>query len=288
MVKYIEINNASLRSWDFSNRSNWMFSLGEAGDRVAAVQMNAELRHAQLEMLSAQCATDRLRLRYSAEEIACHGQREILRKAWTAANSLFEYYSSIVKQMPEREMRSGSLSLSEARVLDASDRVAGYIREQQERFRPIGLSLKDEYRSAMMPFFSPELLAQVRLVRLDPQRAPNPPLLAEAKALGIANAADLTHMPSLTFEDVLVFQGELTDRTLFHALVHAVQFEVLGLKQYAELLVRGFVRTRSHASVPLEAHAFMLESGFAEGPAQPFSVEEKVRLWTNQGRYSQF
>ena len=30
--------------------------------------MNAELRHAELELLSAQCATDRLRLRYSAED----------------------------------------------------------------------------------------------------------------------------------------------------------------------------------------------------------------------------
>ena len=49
-----------------------MFSSDEVGDRAAIVQMNAELHHAQLEMLSAQCATDRLRLRYSAEDIARH------------------------------------------------------------------------------------------------------------------------------------------------------------------------------------------------------------------------
>jgi hypothetical protein len=37
--------------------------------------------------------------------------------------------------------------------------------------------------------------------------------------------------------------------------------------------------------VPLEAHAFTLESKFAGDPAQTFSVEEKVWLWINQGRY---
>ena len=48
--------------------------------------------------------------------------------------------------------------------------------------------------------------------------------------------------------------------------------------------MRGFLRTRSYASVPFEVHAAMLETAFAEH-AQPFSVEEKVRLWLNQGRY---
>lgn len=32
-------------------------------------------------------------------------------------------------------------------------------------------------------------------------------------------------------------------------------------------------------------HAFSLEMQFSEKPDEPFSVEEKVRLWVNQGRY---
>jgi len=274
-----------------------MFSLDETGDRVAAVQMNAELRHAQLEMLSAQCATDRLRLRYSAEQLARHAHPDILRKAWTAASSLFDYYSSIVKQMPERDARISerdareklqSLTLSEAKLLDASERIGRYIREQQAHFLPVATPLSDEPRLAVASFFSPELLAQVRIAKVDPQKAPNSPLLGEAKTLGITNAAELTHPPSLTFYDVVVVYGELTDRALFHALVHVVQFDVLGLEQYTELFVRGFARTRLTSKIPLEAHALALEAGFAEGPAKPFSVEEKVRLWANQDRYSQF
>jgi hypothetical protein len=266
-----------------------MVSLDETGDRVALVQMNAELRHAQLEMLSAQCATDRLRLRFSTEQLARHAQRDILRKAWLAASSLFEYYSSIVKQLPERDIRdiSPNLSLSEAKLLDSSERVGRYLREQQVHFRAMSTPLSDLQRRAVASFFSPGLLTRVRLVKVDTQRASDDPLLGEAKALGVTNALELMHPSSQTFCDVLVFHGELSERALFHALVHIVQFDVLGLEQYSELLVRGFAQTRSTSKIPLEAHAFALEAGFAEGPAKPFSVEEKVRLWANQGRYSQ-
>lgn len=80
-----------------------MLSWDKNGDRVAIVQMNAELRHAQLELLSAQCATDRLRLRYAAEDIARHGQMDILRKALSSVRALHDYYHHIVGQAPHPE-----------------------------------------------------------------------------------------------------------------------------------------------------------------------------------------
>jgi hypothetical protein len=64
-----------------------------------------------------------------------------------------------------------------------------------------------------------------------------------------------------------------------------VQFKVLGLKQYCELFVRSFVNTKLHFTVPLEAHAFSLESKFSRPAAERFSVEEQVRLWAKHGRY---
>jgi hypothetical protein len=264
-----------------------MFSLDEAGHRAATLQMNAELRHAQLEMLSAQCATDRLRLRYSVEEIGRHAQRDVLRKAWASANALYEYYSSLVRfaNDPEGRSKPGSPSRAEPDPREASLLVADYLRQQRGLFRPSGLSLERRHRELMEPFFSRNLLETVRTVTLTGQRIANPPFYNDARCLGLKNLPDMTHMPSLTFEDVLVFQDELSARTLFHGLVHVVQFAVLGLERYAELYVRGFLRTRSHVSVPLEAHAFQLESKFAERPNDAFSVEEKVRLWVNQGRY---
>jgi hypothetical protein len=39
-------------------------------DRISIVQMNSELRHAELESLSAHCATHKLRLGFSTETVA--------------------------------------------------------------------------------------------------------------------------------------------------------------------------------------------------------------------------
>jgi hypothetical protein len=264
-----------------------MLSSDDAGARATIVQMNAELRHAQLEMLSAQCATDRVRLRYSLEDIARHAQRDVLRKAWSSASALYEYYNSIIRQVPDSgvDEKSDAPELNEAKVGKAIVLVADFLRAQRELFRPSGVPLDRDRWELMEPFFSPTLLEQIRTVRLTGQRVTNPAFYMEARAMGIKNLPDMTQMPSLTFEDVLVFQGEITTRPLFHALVHAVQFEVLGLERYSELFVRAFLRTRSHVTVPLEVHTIQLESKFAETPGQSFSVEEKVRLWTNQGRY---
>jgi hypothetical protein len=92
-------------------------------------------------------------------------------------------------------------------------------------------------------------------------------------------------MSSLTFVDVIVFNDLLIDRALFHGLVHAVQFQILGLERYADRFVRTFLRTNAHFTVPLETHAFALESKFAVDPRKSFSVEEQVRLWLREGRY---
>ena len=259
----------------------------ESGDRVAITRMNSELRHAQLELLSAQCATDRVRLRYSAANVARHAQRDVLRKARASASALYEYYNGLCEQLAEHDggAKADELSLSEARVLEARDRLAQYLREQRENFRLIAEPLASAHRQTMEPFFSPLLLGRVRIVTLDQRRAQNPPFYADAKALGLDNLPEIPHMASLTFVDVVVFHEAITNRSLFHALVHAVQFEVLGLEGYAERFVRGFLRTRSHVTVPLEAHTFMLESAFAGSQERVFSVEEKVRLWTNQRRY---
>ena len=51
------------------------------------------------------------------------------------------------------------------------------------------------------------------------------------------------------------------------------------------VIVRAFLRTNAHFTVPLETHAFALESRFAVDPEKVFSVEEQIRLWLREGRY---
>ena len=264
-----------------------MFSWDKTGDRVAIVQMNAELRHAQLELLSAQCATDRLRLRFSAEDIARHAQRDVLRRALSSANALRDYYSYIAQQVsdPELLIGNGSRVVGESQLQSDIEQLVRYLEEQRELFYPESQPLADDHRKPMAPFFSAQLLDKVRVTLLEGRRISTPSFFAEIRARGFANLPDLTHMRSATFDDVVVFQEPISPRHLFHALVHAAQYEVLGVRRYAELFVRAFLRTHSHVTVPLEAHAFALEVKFAGDPSQAFSVEEKVQLWANQRRY---
>ncbi len=264
-----------------------MYSWSNSDDRVAIVQMNAELRNAQLEMLSAQCATDRIRLRFSAEDIARYAQQDILRKAVSSATALYDYYHYLAKQVSDPELlsRASSLALREEKVREAIRRLMQYLADQRERYRAEGVPLREELRGAVEHFFPSPLLQEVRMVEVAANSITNPPFYEDAKALGLTNLPELVQMTSLTFDDVLVFQGSITERSLFHALVHAVQFKVLGLERYTELFVRGFLRTRFHVTVPLEAHAFLLESEFVAEPRHVFAVEARVRLWMTQGRY---
>jgi hypothetical protein len=264
-----------------------MLSWDNPDDRVAIVRMNAELRHAQLELLSAECATHQLRLRFAAEDIASFAQRDVLQKAIHAANALNDYYSSIEKLIPRAtaDQPNTGVPFDEQQIAQATSRVLGYLREQRDRHYAAGEPLSPQLKSAMRPFFSPAILDRVRIVELEGTRLPNPSFYSDARAMGFVNLPQIPHMSSLTFIDVVVFNERLTERALFHGLVHAVQFLILGTERYTDALVRGFVRTLSHFNVPLEAHTFALESKFARDPAAGFSVEDQVRLWAKEGRY---
>lgn len=264
-----------------------MFSWENPDDRVAIVQMNAELRHAQLELLSAQCATHQLRLRFKTEDLARFGQRDVLQKAIAAASGLHEYYASIEKQMPgpAADATAASPILSPEQIAKACACVLAYVRERRERYFPLGAPLDRRLRASMQPFFSPGLLDRIRVLELDGARLPNPPFYSDAQALGLVNLPPLAHMASLTFIDVVVFNDQITERTLFHGLVHVAQMQILGLERYTELYVRGFLRTGSHVTVPIETHAFALDSRFARKSRDCFQVEEQVSLWQREGRY---
>src|SRR6202790_5781744 len=88
-------------------------------ERISSVQMNSDLRHAELELLSAHCATHKLRLRFSTETLARHGRRDVLRKSIETASALSEYYSSIERQMLDEETVSApATGLNDQQILD--------------------------------------------------------------------------------------------------------------------------------------------------------------------------
>jgi len=264
-----------------------MFSWDDPEDRVAIVQMNAELRHAQLELLSAECATHQLRLRFSSENLARYGERDVLRKAITTAGALNNYYSSVERHIPGGSVRTdgNGAIFTEQQTAEATALVLAYLREQRDRHYAAGEPLNAEAKTLMRPFFSAGILDRVRVLELRGARIPNPAFYEDARALGFTDLPQISHMASLTFIDVVVFNDTMTERALFHGLVHAVQFQILGLERYVRAFVSGFLRTNAHFTVPLEAQTFALESRFAQNPSAGFSVEEMVRLWVKENRY---
>ena len=257
-----------------------MCLLNDADDRAAIARMNADLRHAQVGLLSAQCATDRLRQLFSIEDLARHGEKDVLRKAIGTADALNGLFESI-----RHAITAQQIHLSDALILKATNYLFDYLWSQRESYVAAGAPLPSGHRQSLQPFFSPALLDRVRIVELRGGHVPSPPFYEEAQAAGIENLPELAHMASMTFLDVIVFSDRIAARRLFHGLVHATQFYVLGLALYADLFVRAFLRTGANFMVPLESHAFSMEADFAVDPGKPFSVEERVRSWMLEERY---
>jgi hypothetical protein len=263
-----------------------MYSLENPEDRVSIVQMNSELRHAQLELLSAHCATHQLRLHYSADDLARFARRDVLRKSAEAASALSQFYTALEKHIAAPDSAPASFpEATTAQIAQAVEWLSSYLRAERERYLPAAQPLPKQTRATIAPYFPAALLKRLRIVELKGARVAVPDFFAQARALGFDNLPDLPHMDSLTFIDVVVFNEKLTERALFHSLVHSVQIEVLGLERYAELWIRGFLKTRTHFTVPLEVHAFSLASKFPQHTPEKLSVEDEVLRWAADARY---
>jgi hypothetical protein len=261
-----------------------MYSQENPGDRVPIMQLNSELQHAQLELLSAHCAVHQLRLHYSHDDLARFGRRDVLRKSAEAASALNDFYSAIEKRIPTpaHEPRP---RVSPEQIAQAIQWMVAHLRASREHYLPLAQPLSSPQLAALSLYFPPSLLSGIRIAELNGNRVAEPDLLVQARALGFDNLPDVSHMESLIFLDVIVFNEKFSERALFHSLVHAVQLQVLGLERYTELWVHGFLKARAHFAVPLEVQAFSLASKFVRPTQPPFSVESEVLFWQAEGRY---
>lgn len=261
-----------------------MRSFQNPDHQISILQMNSDLEHAQLELLGAHCAVHQLRLRYSSDDLARFGRRDVLHKSAEAATSLHDFYAAIEDKVLPTAPVPPVPQPSAEQIAQAIEWLAGYLREQREHYSPVATPLTNEVRARMWPFFSADLLDRIRIIELRGARVRVPEFFAKVRALGF-EPPQITHMDSVTFLDIVAFNQSLSERTLFHALVHAVQIDVLGLQRYAELWVRGFLKTRTHFTIPLEVHAFSLSSKFLRPMTERFSVEDEVVRWVADGRY---
>jgi hypothetical protein len=192
-------------------------------------------------------------------------------------------------QSPGAGFTAGGTQLAwrhrDPQLQDAIAKVVLYLQVQRDIYYPVGHPLSEEGKGELKGFFSATLLDRVRIVELKQRRVANPWFYEEARAKGIQNLPDISHKVAVTFLDVVVFNQKITPRDLFHGLVHAAQVKLLGLERFAELFVAGFLQSRSYFLIPLKAHAFALDTRYAEDPRAAFSVEDEIRRWHIQGRY---
>lgn len=79
-----------------------MFS-DESGRQAAIARLISDVRAAKIELLSAQCAADRLRTQYSVADIVSFGERRSLEGAIASAGALCRFFASIEEQMKRAE-----------------------------------------------------------------------------------------------------------------------------------------------------------------------------------------
>lgn len=63
--------------------------------QVDVARLKADIADAGVEILSAHCAADRIRLRYSPEDIVAFAERNTLKKAITSSQALYRFFSQI-------------------------------------------------------------------------------------------------------------------------------------------------------------------------------------------------
>lgn len=139
--------------------------------------------------------------------------------------------------------------------------VAWFIERQRDRWHHRAEPITQEMRQRLNGYFSEEDLGRVRLA--ENVRLPLPILP------GVA---------AITFDHLVLARQPVWESLLFHELVHVTQFRLLGVRQFSEQYLQGFLQTRRYESIPLEACAFALEERFLRG-AGPFPVETEVRRW---------
>jgi hypothetical protein len=71
--------------------------------QIDLTRLRADVSAAGVELLSAQCAADRVRLQYSPEDVAAHGEPRTLKRAVASVQALHEFFSQVAAQLKIQE-----------------------------------------------------------------------------------------------------------------------------------------------------------------------------------------
>jgi hypothetical protein len=72
---------------------------------INVARLKADLAAARIELLSAHCATDRIRLHYSLQDVVHFGERSELKKAMASAGAVCRFFAQLESHFNNREER---------------------------------------------------------------------------------------------------------------------------------------------------------------------------------------
>jgi hypothetical protein len=70
---------------------------------IDLARLKADLTAASVELLSAHCAADRVRLQYSPQDIVAFAERQALKRAIASAEALHKFFSQIEAHIRRKE-----------------------------------------------------------------------------------------------------------------------------------------------------------------------------------------
>jgi hypothetical protein len=163
----------------------------------------------------------------------------------------------------------------------AIDETRTWIQQQRDLHRPAGGELPAVAKDAVQPFFPPAVLDSARVAIVP--AIPTPPFLEQARDLGVpVEGIKFSGLEGLMLVDTILISQAVPPadplRLMFHELVHAVQYEILGLVEFSRQYVRGIVEGEfDYYRIPLEVIAYDLDRRFSDNPGAAFSVLDEVR-----------
>lgn len=165
-------------------------------------------------------------------------------------------------------------SFSESEIIRYVGLTADFIKSQREFYAPYGAPLPPDQLKPFRPYFNDFILKHTLFFQKKDGPLESPAFLVELNRKGVEFS--IIHLRAITFLDVVVYFGELESRIVFHELVHVVQYQKLGYKQFANKYVRGLLRMDKYERIPLEANAYLLDETFVKDPFQTFTVEDEI------------
>ncbi len=159
---------------------------------------------------------------------------------------------------------------------------APWVVSQRDRHRPTAEPLSEALRQTFGDFFDASILESVRIKSVP--AIENPDFYAAYSEANLTVLLNFSGMMAMTFDNtILLVEGRLPPEfpvttLLFHELVHVVQYRILGIREFLRRYTQGWIHHQfNYFLIPIEGHAYELQSRFAADSREVFSVVSEVR-----------